>query len=115
MAKFFILPPREQLEHYFGQFVGNFLQDTVLPIGLFDRVFSELVEAQNLNGNTETFVFHREELLKEADQPLNDALIDCCGAEEGDEVCEIEWNRIQLPSQARHWHITVKQSQDRAV
>jgi len=94
MATFFVLPPRELLEHALSDFLARTLPGLPAPNDLPARLLDELA-----GGGRETFVLYREDL------PEPDGVIACLrdvyGAEPGDTVVEVGPPRAGGPAGVR--------------
>jgi hypothetical protein len=92
MSTFYVLPPREVVEHRLAEFLATLLPD--LPTD--PAVWRSLVET--VTAGRDVFVIHREELPGVGD-PLTD-LVEGYGATYGDRVVEATaagWRGYAVP------------------
>lgn len=85
MATFYLLPPRECLEHAVGQFVNRILPGVPVPESLWACLVEHLVGLPN--SHSARYVIHREDLpgLGSLDRDL----VEGFGAEAGDRIVEV--------------------------
>jgi hypothetical protein len=90
MARFFILPPRECVEHLTKEFFEKLLPG--LEVSDLWPQIAELLQQQN----PDCFIVHREDLTNSGD---DDELAEVYGAEEHDEIHELSLPIRNQPAQ----------------
>jgi hypothetical protein len=103
MAQFYLLPPRELVEHFVNEFASKLVPGIPVPSGLWERFISELTAS--VQASSDCFVLHREEVTTFGTD-INDALIEGFGAEPGDLVIETELPRGKISAQTKQWKIS---------
>ena len=97
MSTFFVLPPRECLEHAVAEFVARLLPGLSAPPAVAEALLAALeFEA---NRADDAFFVHREELAGSGDTAAD--LRDGFGAELGDRVIDIGFTGNDSPATAR--------------
>lgn len=97
MATFYVLPPRECLEHAVAEFLARLVPGLPAPAVALDDLLARLSASY-----PDTYFVHREE-LPSAD-PVAE-LVDGLGAEPGDAVVEVISAAGHRPPAVRHWQI----------
>jgi hypothetical protein len=98
MSHFYILPPREIVEHHLSQFTQRWLPGVPCPPDVWQKLVIALVGIPC--ETSEAFVIHREDLPQVGDT-IQD-LVECYGAEGGDWVHEVsprEVSSYAVPNQ----------------
>ena len=85
MATYYLLPPRECLEHAVGQFVNRILPGVPIPESLWACLVEHLVGLPS--AHSARYVIHREDLPGMGS--LDRDLVEGFGAEAGDRVVEV--------------------------
>ena len=94
MATFYLLPPRECLEHAVEQFVNRVLPGVPVPATIWTTLVEQLVGVPSAESTQ--FVIHREELPGVGS--LVQDLVEGYGAEQGDRIVEVGFAKSgQLP------------------
>ena len=95
MSTFYVLPPRECLEHAAAEFLARLIPGLPAEDGLCERLLGTLTADRDL------YIVHREELSGHADPA--DELADVFGAEPGDRVVEVGPAVGSRPAPVRVW------------
>src|SRR5436853_559110 len=101
VSTFYLLPPRPLL----GQCFADYLHD-LFPGLTWNRAdWSRLADGLSaaVAGRSDVFVIHREELPEDAD--VATALVECFGAEAGDEVVEVRAGKGFEEMASRRWRL----------
>lgn len=101
MTTFYILPPREHIEHAVAEFLNRLLPGVPAQPKLTRR-FPDLIAAAHPRPE-ELFFIHREDMPGLGD--VTEDLTRCFGAEEGDEVVEIGPSSGLNPARVQRWTI----------
>ena len=111
MATFYLLPPRECLEHAVGQFVNRILPGVPVPESLWACLVEHLVGLPN--SQPMQFVIHREDLpgLGSLDRDL----VEGFGAEAGDRIVEVGLATSGQNPTVREWVMPVTVSKSLSV
>ena len=106
MSTFFVLPPRECLEHAVAEFVARLLPGLTAPPAVADALLAALeFEA---NRDDDTYFIHREELAGTGDTAAD--LATGFGAEAGDRVVDIGFTGNHRPATARRGVLVARMS-----
>jgi hypothetical protein len=97
MATFYVLPPRECLEHAVADFLERLVPGLPAPPSMYEDLLARLAAA-----NPDTFILHRED-LPGTDPAVE--LVDGFGAEPGDAVAEVGLAAGNRPPAVRRWQI----------
>ena len=84
MSTFYVLPPGTLLAHYLAEEVLTLLPGLDLDVASRERLWLAVSESL---GSRDIFLVHREDLP--VGQPVEQALVDGCGASAADEIVEI--------------------------
>ena len=95
MSTFYVLPPRECLEHAAAEFLARLIPGLPAGDGLCERLIGHLTESRDI------FLVHREELSGHSE--LSDELAELFGAEPGDHVVEVGLAVGSSPAPVRTW------------
>ena len=98
MATFYLLPPRECVDHAVAEFCRQMLPGVEIPAGLAERFLEALTDER-----ADRYVVHREDLPGLGG--LADDLTGAFGAEPGDEVVEVGFAAGSVPGRVRRWAI----------
>src|SRR2546423_11590854 len=101
MSTFYLLPPRPLLGESFAGYLQN-----LFPGLTWDRAdWSKLADGLSavVAGQSDVFVIHREELPESED--VAEALVECFGAEAGDEVIEVRPGKGYDAMSSRRWRL----------
>jgi hypothetical protein len=85
MATFYILPPRAHLEDAVTGLFAKLLPGLPLPVDTWDALIDRL--ASIAGWPADVYLIPRDDLPP--DSPIVDALIECFGAEPGDQIVEV--------------------------
>jgi hypothetical protein len=99
VSTFYLLPPRRFLAEHLASYMGG-----VFP-GLDWNNSSELVEALSAaaSAHSDVYVVHREDLPHVGD--VGEALAEGFGAEDGDEVIEVDVGTSAGKPTSRSWRV----------
>ncbi|OWK47052.1 hypothetical protein [Fimbriiglobus ruber] len=111
MATFYLLPPRECLEHATAEFIARILPGVASPSATLERILDVVGALQSRP--SELFFIHREDLPGSGDTGHD--LIDGFGAEPGDLVVEVGMASGHAPPKVKRWAIASGVSEESAI